>query len=58
MTKSRKRRDPMDLMIEDTFQPGNFISYYGGYSFVEDLRRLEAEIAKLTASDPARRHAV
>jgi hypothetical protein len=54
MSKSRKRRDPMDLMIEDAFQPGNFISYYDGYSFVEDLRNLETEIAKLTRSDPAR----
>jgi hypothetical protein len=54
MTKPRKRRDPMELMIEDAFQPGDFISYYDDYSFVEDLRSLEVEIAKLTGSDPAR----
>jgi hypothetical protein len=54
MTKSRKSRDPMDLTIEEAFQPGTFISYHDGYSFVEDLRRLETEIAKLTSTDPAR----
>jgi hypothetical protein len=54
----RIRRDPMDLMIENAFQPGHFISYYDDYSFVEDLRRLETEIAKLARSNPARRHAV
>ena len=54
MTKSRKRRDPMDLMIEDPFQPGDFISYYDDYSFVEDLRGLEAKIVELTGSDPTR----
>jgi len=48
----------MDLMIENAFQPGHFISYYDDYSFVEDLRRLETEIAKLARSNPARRHAV
>jgi hypothetical protein len=54
MTKPRKRRDPLDSMIEDAFQPGDFISYYDDYSFVEDLRGLEAKIVKLTGSDPTR----
>ncbi|HZL55899.1 MAG TPA: hypothetical protein VFC21_02390 [Bryobacteraceae bacterium] len=54
MAKSRKRRDPLDSMIEDAFQPGDFISYYDDYSFVEDLRGLEAKIVKLTGSDPPR----
>src|SRR5712691_7025401 len=48
------RRDPMDGMIEGAFQPGRFIPYHAGYSFVSDLRRAEAEIAKLVATDPAR----
>jgi hypothetical protein len=50
----RKRRDPMDSMIESALQPGEFTSYYDDYSFVEDLRSLEAAVAKLTGSDPAR----
>ena len=54
MTKSRKRRDPMDLMIEDAFQPGRFIGWNEGFSFVSDLSRLEREIAKLVASEPGR----
>ena len=41
-------------MIEDAFQLGDFISYYDDYSFVEDLRGLEAKIVKLTGSDPTR----
>ena len=48
------RRDPMDRMIESAFQPGRFIPYHAGYSFVRDLRRAEAEIAELIATDPAR----
>jgi hypothetical protein len=54
MTKPRKRRDPLDSMIEDAFQPGDFISYFDDYSFVEDLRGLEAKIVELTGSDPTR----
>jgi len=48
------RQDPMDRMIEGAFQPGRFISYHAGYSFVCDLQRAEAEIAELVATDPAR----
>lgn len=48
------RRDPMDRMIENAFQPGRFIPYHGGFSFVSDLRCAEAEIAELMATDPAR----
>jgi hypothetical protein len=44
MTKPRKRLDSMEIMIEDAFQPGDFISYYDDYSFVEDLRSLEARL--------------
>jgi hypothetical protein len=44
----------MDGMIEDAFQPGRFIPYHAGYSFVSNLRRAADEIAKLVASEPAR----
>lgn len=52
--RAAQRRDPMDGMIEEAFQPGRFIHYNGGYSFVGDLRRAADEIAKLVASEPAR----
>jgi Family of unknown function (DUF6880) len=48
------RQDPLDRMIEGAFQPGRFILYHAGYSFVSDLRRAETEIAELVAADPAR----
>jgi hypothetical protein len=54
MTRPRKRRDPMDSMIESALQPGRFIGWNEGFSFVSDLSRLEREIAKLTASEPGR----
>jgi len=44
----------MDGMIEGAFQPGRFIPYHAGYSFVSDLRRAAEEIVKLMATDPAR----
>jgi hypothetical protein len=44
----------MDGMIEDAFQPGCFIPYHAGYSFVSNLRRAADEIAKLVALEPAR----
>src|SRR5258708_6056924 len=49
-----QRRDPMEGMIEKAFQPGRFIHYNEGYSFVGDLRRAADEIANLVASEPAR----
>ena len=59
MTKPRKRRDPMDGMIEDALEPGSFIGWNEGFAFVSDLSRVEREIAKLVASDPgASGHAV
>ena len=54
MTKPRKRRDPMDSMIESALQPGRFVGWNEGFSFVSDLCRCESEIAKLAALDPAR----
>jgi hypothetical protein len=52
--RGAQRRDPMEEMIEKAFQPGRFIHYNEGYSFVSDLRRAAEEIAKLVASEPAR----
>jgi hypothetical protein len=54
MATPRKRRDPMESLIESALQPGRFIGWNEGFSFVSDLSRLEREIAKLVASEPAR----
>jgi hypothetical protein len=54
MTKTRKRRDPIDSMIEYAVQPGSFIGRNEGLDFVSDLSRVEREIANLVASEPAR----
>ena len=54
MAKPRKRRGPMESLIESALQPGRFIGWNEGFSFVSDLSRLEREIAKLVASEPAR----
>jgi hypothetical protein len=55
MTKRRaQRRDPMDNVIESALQPGRFIGWNEGVSFVSDLSHLEGEIQKIVASDPAR----
>jgi hypothetical protein len=54
MAKPRKRRDPMESLIESALQPGRFIGWNEGFSFVSELSRLEREIAKLVASEPAR----
>ena len=54
MTKPRKRRDPMDSMIESALRPGRFIGWNEGLSFVADLSLVEREIAHLVASEPGR----
>ena len=54
MTKPRKRRDPMDGMIEAALQPGDFIGWNEGFAFVSDLSHVEREIAKRVAAEPAR----
>ena len=55
MTKRRaQRRDPMDSVIESALQPGRFIGWNEGFSFVSGLRHLESEIENIVASDPAR----
>jgi len=44
----------MDNIIESALDPGCFIGWNEGFSFVSDLRELEGEIAKVVISDPAR----
>jgi hypothetical protein len=55
MAKRRAEyRDPMDSVMESALQPGRFIRWNEGFSFVSGLRHLESEIERLAASDPAR----
>lgn len=54
MTKPRKRRDPIDSMIEYALKPGSFIGWNEGFALVSELSRVEREIANLVASEPAR----
>jgi uncharacterized Zn finger protein len=55
MTKGKKRRrDPLEADIEATLQPGEYIGWNGGYTFVAELEQAEKKIASLVASDPAR----
>ena len=49
-----KRRDPMDRVIESALQPGRFIGWSQGASFISGLEEAEREIAALTAGSPAR----
>jgi hypothetical protein len=58
MAKSRKRRDPMDGMLEDALEPGRFIGWNEGFAFVSDLSDVERKIARLVASEPASSRAV
>ena len=54
---TRKRRpqgDPIEQEIELALNPGAFIPYDAGFSFVNDLDEVEARIAELISSDPAR----
>jgi hypothetical protein len=55
MAKRRaQRREAMDSIIESALQPGRFIGWNEGFSFVSELRQLEGEIAKVVSADPAR----
>jgi hypothetical protein len=55
MAKRRaQNRDPMDSVIESAFQPGRFIGWHEGSSFVSGLGHLENEIKNIVASDPTR----
>jgi hypothetical protein len=44
----------MDSIIESALQPGRFIGWNEGSSFVSQLRHLEGEIAKVVSAGPAR----
>jgi hypothetical protein len=50
----KRRRDPMDTVIESALQPGRFIDWKQGASFLQGLYEAEREIQALVASDPAR----
>jgi tetratricopeptide (TPR) repeat protein len=54
MAKRAQRRDAMDNIIESALQPGRFIGWNEGFSFVSELSHLEAEIAKTVSAGPAR----
>lgn len=55
MIKGRSsRRDPMDRAIESALQPGRFIGWSEGASFVSGLSAVEREIAKLVSDRPTR----
>ena len=55
LTRQRKRRqDPLDSLIESALQPGHFVLWNEGSSFVGDLCRVEGEIAKVVKEDPTR----
>jgi hypothetical protein len=44
----------MDGMIEDALQPGSYIGWDEGFSFVSYLGQLGGDIAMVVATDPAR----
>src|SRR5258708_5565408 len=46
--------DPIDRMIEDAFQPGEYTWQYEAASLVHEIGLVEAEIANLVRSEPAR----
>ena len=50
----KRRRDPMDTVIESALQPGRFIDWKQGASFLQGLYQAEHEIEALVASDPER----
>jgi hypothetical protein len=52
--KARSKVDPIEQEIELTLNPGAFIPDRACYSFVSDLDKVAAKIAKLIASDPSR----
>lgn len=52
--RKAQRRDPMDRTIEAALQPGRFIPWNAGVSFVSGLRQVEEEIEKLTGADAVR----
>jgi hypothetical protein len=55
MTKRRTQRwDPMESVIESALQPGRYIGWNEGFSFVSGLSHMEGQIKEIMNSDPAR----
>jgi hypothetical protein len=48
----KRRRDPLDTVIESALQPGQFIDWKQGHSFIHGLSKVEHEIEALVASNP------
>jgi hypothetical protein len=48
------KTDPLEREIGEALQPGSFIKYGAGWSFIEGLERAEEKIARLVRSAPAR----
>jgi len=55
MTRGHARRgDRIEEAIEAVLQPGRFIAYGAAWSFVDSVEKVEAQIAKLVRTSPAR----
>ncbi len=52
--KRRPKSDPIENEIELALNPSAFVPYDACFSFVSDLDKVAANIAKLVSSDPAR----
>ncbi|MGI8745728.1 MAG: DUF6880 family protein [Bryobacteraceae bacterium] len=52
--RKAKRRDPIELAMEDALQPGHYVAWNEGGYFVSGLRRIEEEIGKLAGCDLSR----
>jgi hypothetical protein len=50
----KRRRDPMERMIESALQPGRFIDWKQGASFLQGLYEAEHEIEALVPGNPER----
>ena len=50
----KRRRDPMENVIESALQPGRFIDWKQGHSFTHGLSKVEHDIEAIVASNPER----
>ncbi len=50
----KRRRDPLDTVIESALRPGRFIGWRQGASFLQGLYEAEHEIKALVAGNPER----
>jgi len=50
----KRRRDPMDTVIESALQPGRFIDWKQGAAFLQDLHEAERQVEALVPSNPQR----